>query len=271
MLELIMLDGSGRRFAIPEGAELRIGVEVGCSVRLRSEDVSRVHALVEARGGRTLLLDLGSKNGTFLNGRRIKEAEVTAGDLVRFSSISGQIVQAGEAAADDQVGDVTSQVPAESAPTPTDEWVQTDLPGALNRLLGAWRRDERAAVASLIRWLVESRGMRGAAVLETVGAEITVGAAHGELGKILEDPHCLALVRGRGDQGPVLETVHLTMGDEGVLGIAGGSLPWLLLLPRTAMPDTSEVELWVHLLALACRLDHCVTGKPSSGGTATRD
>ena len=85
MLELILLDSSGRRFPLEEGTELMVGVASHCSVRLCAPDVSRAHALLTSRNGRTIVLDLGSTNGTFVNGKRIKETELAAGDLLRFS------------------------------------------------------------------------------------------------------------------------------------------------------------------------------------------
>lgn len=269
MLELVLLDGTGRRFAIPEGGELKVGVGVDCAVRLSADDVSRAHAVVADRGGTAVVLDLGSKNGTFLNGRRIREAEVTAGDLVRFSSVPGQIVRAGELSAE-EAPSVAPSSPSDGEPTATGEWIDADLPSALNRLLACWRDAERPPVVSLVQWLVESRGMQGAAVLEPVTLEITVVAAHGELGSILEDPRCLALVRERRVMGSAVESVQLGGGGQRILGISAGSLPWLLLIPRSSMPDNTEVEMWVHLLGLACRLDHCVTGGQENVGKRSR-
>jgi hypothetical protein len=49
----------------------------------RDQGVSRVHFLVEYHPPRARVADLRSKNGTFLNGRRIDQADLHDGDEVR--------------------------------------------------------------------------------------------------------------------------------------------------------------------------------------------
>lgn len=52
---------------------------------LNSREVSRQHAQIRREAGRYLLVDRGSKNGTFLNGRRLVEAEpLQDGDRIRI-------------------------------------------------------------------------------------------------------------------------------------------------------------------------------------------
>ena len=51
---------------------------------LGDDTVSRRHAELRAEDGRWLLRDLGSSNGTWVNGRRVIEAEVRPGDLVQL-------------------------------------------------------------------------------------------------------------------------------------------------------------------------------------------
>jgi VWFA-related protein len=47
--------------------------------------VSRRHARIERIEGEYRLVDVGSANGTFLNGERVTEAPITVGDVVRFA------------------------------------------------------------------------------------------------------------------------------------------------------------------------------------------
>jgi pSer/pThr/pTyr-binding forkhead associated (FHA) protein len=78
-LEVIEI-GNVRRF---EGAT---PVEIGraaSGVSLRDSEVSRRHARLESRDGIAFVVDLDSRNGTFLNGRRIDEPiEIRAGDSI---------------------------------------------------------------------------------------------------------------------------------------------------------------------------------------------
>jgi pSer/pThr/pTyr-binding forkhead associated (FHA) protein len=54
-------------------------------VRLNDLDVSRKHTAVEIVGGdKVFVRDLGSTNGTFVNGKKISHQEVKAGDLIQL-------------------------------------------------------------------------------------------------------------------------------------------------------------------------------------------
>ncbi|MEU6506348.1 MULTISPECIES: DUF1707 and FHA domain-containing protein [Streptomyces] len=64
---------------------LRIGRDPANGLRLNHETVSRVHAELHRQGDMWVLRDLGSTNGTTVNGRRVTGAVVVReGDLVAF-------------------------------------------------------------------------------------------------------------------------------------------------------------------------------------------
>lgn len=60
------------------------GIGRGFAVDLRLDDasVSRRHAVVARRGGRVRILDDRSANGTWVNGKRVQDAELSDGDVV---------------------------------------------------------------------------------------------------------------------------------------------------------------------------------------------
>lgn len=63
---------SGRRFALENGQTWAIGRGDGCQVLLDSRSVSRLHALIQRKdAGDFQLVDLGSRNGSSVNGRRV--------------------------------------------------------------------------------------------------------------------------------------------------------------------------------------------------------
>ncbi|MFJ4471808.1 FHA domain-containing protein [Streptomyces sp. NPDC089424] len=67
------------------GHPLRIGRDPANGLRLNHETVSRVHAELTRQGGMWVLRDLGSTNGTTVNGRRVTGATVVReGDQVGF-------------------------------------------------------------------------------------------------------------------------------------------------------------------------------------------
>ena len=83
----------GRYLAIPDGDEVvvtrlggltRIGRRPGADVVLDDATVSRRHALVVERDGESIIADDRSRNGVFVNGRRVSESRLHHGDEVRI-------------------------------------------------------------------------------------------------------------------------------------------------------------------------------------------
>jgi hypothetical protein len=59
--------------------------------------VSRLHAVIRNNGGNTIIMDLGSSNGTYINGTRIVpniEQPLRHGDIVALGKLKMQIVLA---------------------------------------------------------------------------------------------------------------------------------------------------------------------------------
>ncbi|MFF8033673.1 MULTISPECIES: FHA domain-containing protein [unclassified Streptomyces] len=71
------------------GHPLRIGRDPASGLRLSHGTVSRVHAELRHQGGMWVLRDLGSTNGTTVNGRRVVGAAVVReGDQVGFGQVT---------------------------------------------------------------------------------------------------------------------------------------------------------------------------------------
>lgn len=65
-----------------------IGRSRRSNLRIDDESVSGSHAHLEKRGESFWICDDGSTNGTFLNGRRVGEAQLSEGDTVRFGDVA---------------------------------------------------------------------------------------------------------------------------------------------------------------------------------------
>jgi hypothetical protein len=73
----------------PGSATVRIGRAPGATLRMGDISVSRLHAELRHVGDGWMLRDLGSMNGTYLNGLRITTpVRVRAGDHVRFGAVA---------------------------------------------------------------------------------------------------------------------------------------------------------------------------------------
>jgi len=71
---------------IEAGSEVTLGRSSDCTLQLPAAGASRRHASVALRDGQVVLRDLGSTNGTFLNGERVTgEAVLASGDRIRIS------------------------------------------------------------------------------------------------------------------------------------------------------------------------------------------
>jgi len=77
-LLIVAADGTWRSRPLPTPGALTIGRSAEADIRIRGRAVSRQHARLEATAaGELRLLDLGSYNGTFVDGERVRGAGVT--------------------------------------------------------------------------------------------------------------------------------------------------------------------------------------------------
>jgi hypothetical protein len=260
-IELVLLDGSNRRVPLDEGAELTIGTSAQCSLRLNAVDVSRSHALLTAQPGKISLLDLGSTNGTYVNGRRIRETDLEPGDVVRFSSVIAQVMPMGSSGGIENPPSpdgATHVRPVSDHDSPSGE-VPIILQDSVLWLMQRWAVAGGDALVSVVEWLVTQRGMRGAAVAERVGEDTVLRAAHGQLLDVLDDARLGGVLRTGTIPGGELETVQTRLGSHNVLAVHCAGLPCLLVIPGHAMPAASDLELYVALLRVAQRLDATAT------------
>jgi len=82
------LDDSSQAYPIAEGTTV-IGRDLSCAVALDAHGISRQHARIFLAGGTAELEELGSKNGTWVNGSRIESpVSLHEGDKIRIGALT---------------------------------------------------------------------------------------------------------------------------------------------------------------------------------------
>lgn len=101
-----------------------IGRSNECDISLGAAHLSRRHASLHVKNGLLYVKDLGSSNGTYLNGERIAEARVKRGDELCFDTLSFGVIGPSDELDKTTVRSVAKPVlgkPAASASKPTAE------------------------------------------------------------------------------------------------------------------------------------------------------
>lgn len=83
-IKLVMFkDGERRDFALTPGDTI-IGRRQDCTLRIQTGDVSRKHCKITVGQSSALIEDLESANGTYVNGERITDQRLKAGDKIKI-------------------------------------------------------------------------------------------------------------------------------------------------------------------------------------------
>jgi hypothetical protein len=81
ILEIIQGPDFGKTFPL-EGSEFHMGRHAQCEIVLKDPEISRRHLRVSRVGDEWVIDDLGSTNGTWVNGQRIAKQGISPGDQV---------------------------------------------------------------------------------------------------------------------------------------------------------------------------------------------
>jgi pSer/pThr/pTyr-binding forkhead associated (FHA) protein len=85
---LVMFRADGERRSFPVSREMTIiGRREDCDLRIPLGDVSRKHCRMIREADSLRIEDLGSSNGTYVNGQRVQEAILQPGDTVRVGPV----------------------------------------------------------------------------------------------------------------------------------------------------------------------------------------
>lgn len=124
MAKLVVKSGhtSGKEFPLVEGLN-RLGRAPGSEIHLDDASISAVHCELWLMAERLLLRDLGSTNGTFVDGRPANESVLHDGDIVTVGAVELEVLEA--------PGRVAIPAPA-PPPPPPPRFTPDGVPCCLN-------------------------------------------------------------------------------------------------------------------------------------------
>jgi len=206
----------------------RIGSRLDGDVVLALPGISRRHALLVVEPGRLCLEDLGSKNGTYVNGERLESGRIEVGDRLRFGPVALRLEELsggdgelaiplrGEAGAGRAAPETTKALTAAS---PRWDGGPAWLEAFVEKLPRARDGSVVGSVAEALSFLVHELGAEGAALLEGAGPpvvlccigeipdDVELGEVSARMARGQEGPRSLAVwgeLPGRDDPGPLL-------------------------------------------------------------------
>ncbi len=100
--QLVVIQGRSANQALKLVAPVTtVGRQDGCQLQIRSSQVSRKHCELFEKKGLLLVKDLGSSNGTFVNGKKVDEQRVLEpGDELTIGAVKFRVEAVSEAPAD---------------------------------------------------------------------------------------------------------------------------------------------------------------------------
>ncbi|MFH1176007.1 MAG: FHA domain-containing protein, partial [Acidobacteriota bacterium] len=172
MLRLYVVPADGPPFENELDAEsLTIGRSSACGLVLADRFLSRTHARIFREGESFMVEDLGSRNGTLLNGQPIEKAgPLRPGDVIRLS------------------GSMITISPADNAASPAEAQ------------LGVQGQSLYRSAAELLKPNVppESQAPTGVDLVRRLAERIRlVSDVHHDLGKSIDTPELLELILNR--------------------------------------------------------------------------
>ena len=112
-LRLYVVEGAdkGRFFMLPEAGEVTIGSSrKNAEIALNDLYVARLHCQLEIAAGKIVLTDHDSPSGTLVNNQKVKDVELSKGDVIRMGNTQLRLEDAGVAAADEDVPEIDAEV-----------------------------------------------------------------------------------------------------------------------------------------------------------------
>jgi hypothetical protein len=125
----------GGEFPLPDEGEIIIGRSSDLDMVLVEDMVSRKHAKISVSGNKVNIIDLGSTNGTFINGKKTRRADLKIADrilvgtsILKLIKASDMITAAASASSQQQARDLMEDIAASASETSTMSGELEDVP-----------------------------------------------------------------------------------------------------------------------------------------------
>ena len=141
VLVMFRNDGDRRSFSLSREMTV-IGRRQDCDLMIPLGEISRKHCRIIKEADTLRIEDLGSSNGTYLNGKRIQEAVLSAGDTVQVGPVMFVLQVDGEPAEDDIKPFATGGAAVASGSAGDDDLEMLDDDGEITPGPGAPGDDE---------------------------------------------------------------------------------------------------------------------------------
>ncbi|WP_375767599.1 GAF domain-containing protein [Archangium gephyra] len=164
-MQLIMNPGAPDEqvFLLPEGP-VTIGRAAECSVGVIHKSLSRLHARLELEAGRIFLVDLGSKNGTFIGAVQIQRRELREGDTFRCGQVTFQLASTSLSVSEEPLPTQVHSLQTRFSPTTMGELLRPHAePGAntalkMKPVSGEGRANNKLQILLKVSQLLSSPG-----------------------------------------------------------------------------------------------------------------
>lgn len=148
---VLLLDGAQQTPLVISRTPFTIGRLPGSTIFLRHPYISRRHAEIVFEADQFLIVDLGSRHGTYVNGKRIEHQALAANDIIHFGMAGGPQLRFGVQAPEPAISvrDLLGHLQPESSPNTALE--------KLNWLLEAARKlNHHGGVDQVLSALIEA-------------------------------------------------------------------------------------------------------------------
>ena len=101
-LKILQGAGNGQVLPVPNAQPVTLGRSAGASYAFDDPLLSRRHCAVECRGNLVRIVDLQSRNGTFVNGQRVGAQLLNMGDRIKIGNLVIEVSPVGTSPATPQ-------------------------------------------------------------------------------------------------------------------------------------------------------------------------